>query len=200
MVIFFYFTSIYCIIFLQISWIYGNSTFNLINTFIMAVTIRVWKQEDVENLALYANNVNIWNNMRNYFPHPYGEEQARDWIKKAIEEVPLVNFAIDVDGEAVGGIGLGLNTDIYLYSAEIAYWLAEPYWGKGITSEAVRQMIEYVYYYFDIIRLYAEVFETNKSSMRVLEKNGFYLEGVRRKAVFKNGAFIDDYIWVKLRV
>jgi RimJ/RimL family protein N-acetyltransferase len=60
-------------------------------------------------------------------------------------------------------------------------------------------MIEYVYYYFDIIRLYAEVFETNKSSMRVLEKNGFYLEGVRRKAVFKNGAFIDDYIWVKLR-
>jgi hypothetical protein len=66
----------------------------------MAISIRVWKQEDVENLALYANNVNIWNNMRNYFPHPYGEEEARDWIKKAIEEVPLVNFAIDVDGEA----------------------------------------------------------------------------------------------------
>jgi RimJ/RimL family protein N-acetyltransferase len=139
----------------------------------MAVTIRVWRQEDVENLALYANNVNIWNNMRNYFPHPYGKEQAIDWVKKAMDEVPLVNFAIDLDGEAVGGIGLVLNTDIYLYSAEIAYWLAEPFWGKGITSEAVRQMVEYVYYYFDIVRLYAEVFETNKSSMRVLEKNGF---------------------------
>lgn len=165
----------------------------------MAVTIRVWKEEDVANLALYANNVNIWNNMRNYFPHPYGEEQATEWITKAIAEVPLVNFAIDVDGQAVGGIGLGLNTDIYLYSAEIAYWLAEPYWGQGITSEALRQMVDYVYYYFDIVRLYAEVFENNKSSMRVLEKNGFYLEGVRRKAVFKNGVFIDDFIWVKLR-
>jgi RimJ/RimL family protein N-acetyltransferase len=165
----------------------------------MAVTIRVWKLEDVANLALYANNVHIWNNMRNYFPHPYGEEEATEWINKAIAEMPLLNFAIDVDGQAVGGIGLGLNTDIYLYSAEIAYWLAEPYWGQGITSEAVRQMIEYVYYYFDIVRLYAEVFENNKSSMRVLEKNGFYLEGVRRKAVFKNGVFIDDFIWVRLR-
>jgi RimJ/RimL family protein N-acetyltransferase len=60
-------------------------------------------------------------------------------------------------------------------------------------------MVEYCYYYFDIIRIYAEVFETNKSSMRVLEKNGFYLEGVRRKAVYKNAVLMDDYIWVKLR-
>ena len=84
-------------------------------------------------------------------------------------------------------------------SAEIGYWLAEPFWGQGIATEAVRQLVEYTFYYFDIVRLYAEVFETNKASMRVLEKNGFYLEGVRRKAVFKNGLLMDDFIWVKLR-
>ncbi|MFY0022190.1 GNAT family protein, partial [Acinetobacter baumannii] len=80
-------------------------------------------------------------------------------------------------------------------SAEIGYWLAEPFWGQGIATEAVRQLVEYTFYYFDIVRLYAEVFETNKASMRVLEKNGFYLEGVRRKAVFKNGLLMDDFIW-----
>ncbi|MFX6949463.1 GNAT family protein, partial [Acinetobacter baumannii] len=89
--------------------------------------------------------------------------------------------------QAIGGIGLILNSDVYIMSAEIGYWLAEPFWGQGIATEAVRQLVEYTFYYFDIVRLYAEVFETNKASMRVLEKNGFYLEGVRRKAVFKNG-------------
>ena len=111
----------------------------------------------------------------------------------------MVNFAIDLDGEAVGGIGLILNSDVYIMSAEMGYWIGEEHWGKGVGTEAVRQMAEYTCYYFDIIRLYADVFETNKSSMRVLEKNGFYLEGVRRKAVLKNGVLMDDYIWIKLR-
>jgi RimJ/RimL family protein N-acetyltransferase len=60
-------------------------------------------------------------------------------------------------------------------------------------------MTEYSFYYFDIVRIYAEVFESNKASMRALEKNGYYLEGVRRKSVFKNNVLMDDYIWVKLR-
>ena len=112
---------------------------------------------------------------------------------------PIVNLAIDMDGACIGGIGLILNTDVYAYSAEIGYWLGEPFWNQGIATEAVRQMVEYCFYYFDIIRIYAEVFEINKASMRVLEKIGFYLEGVRRKAVYKNAILMDDYIWVKLR-
>jgi RimJ/RimL family protein N-acetyltransferase len=115
------------------------------------------------------------------------------------EASPIVNLAIDMDGACIGGIGLILNSDVYVYSAEIGYWLGEPFWNQGIATEAVRQMIEYCFYYFDIIRIYAEVFEINKASMRVLEKNGFYLEGVRRKAVYKNAVLMDDYIWVKLR-
>lgn len=165
----------------------------------MQVTIRRWKHEDLSSLVFHANNINVWNNVRNYFPHPYTEENGKAWLDKVVEPEPVINMAIDVDGEAVGGIGLILNGDVYIKSAEIGYWLGESFWGKGVTTEAVRQMTEYVFYYFDLVRLYAEVFENNKASMRVLEKNGFYLEGVRRKAVFKNEKLMDDYIWVKLR-
>jgi RimJ/RimL family protein N-acetyltransferase len=165
----------------------------------MAVIIRQWTENDLESLVFHANNINVWNNLRNYFPNPYTIEAGKVWLEKSIGATPVVNFAIDLDGEAVGGIGLILNSDVYVYSAEIGYWVGETQWGKGIGTEAIRQMVEYTFYYFDIIRLYAEVFETNKSSMRVLEKNGFYLEGVRRKAVFKNEKLMDDYIWIKLR-
>ena len=165
----------------------------------MAVSLRQWLPTDLESLVANANNIQIWNNLRNYFPHPYTAEAGKEWIEKVIDATPIVNLAIDVDGVAVGGIGLILNSDVYVMSAEIGYWLGEAYWGKGIGTEAVRLMVEYAFYYFDIVRLYAEVFETNKASMRILEKNGFYLEGVRRKAVLKNGVLMDDYIWVKLR-
>lgn len=165
----------------------------------MAVVIRPWAETDLENLVAQANNKQVWNNLRNYFPHPYTEESGRKWLETMAAANPVVNFAIDVDGQAVGGIGLILNSDVYIFSAEVGYWIGEDWWGKGIGTEALRQMVEYTFYYFDIVRIYAEVFETNKASMRVLEKNGFYLEGVRRKAVFKNNILMDDYIWVKLR-
>lgn len=165
----------------------------------MAVIIRKWSTEDREALALHANNIQIWNRLRNYFPFPYTLEHADAWIERCnTESIPL-HFAIDLDGNVVGGIGLILNSDVYLKSAEISYWVAEPFWGMGIATEAIRQMTEYCFYYFDIVRLYAEVFENNKASMRALEKNGYYLEGVRRKSVFKNEMLMDDYIWVKLR-
>ncbi len=165
----------------------------------MAVTIRPWAWNDLPNLVLYANNINIWNNLRNYFPHPYTEEVATAWLTSVVDTQPLTNMAIDYNGAAVGGIGIAINPDVYIKSAEISYWIGEPYWGIGIGTEAVRQMTEYTFYYFDIVRLYGEVFESNKASMAVLEKNGYYLEGVRRKAVFKNNVLMDDYIWVKLR-
>ncbi|HRF18615.1 MAG TPA: GNAT family N-acetyltransferase [Chitinophagaceae bacterium] len=165
----------------------------------METVIRQWKNEDLQELVSQANNINVWNNLRNYFPHPYTEEHGKAWLEKVVDALPAINMAIEADGKLAGGIGLILNGDVYIKSAEIGYWLGEQYWGKGIATEAVRQMTEYAFYYFDLVRLYAEVFETNKTSMRVLEKNGYYLEGVRRKAVFKNDVLMDDYIWVKLK-
>ena len=166
----------------------------------MVTVIRALKNDDQQELVSQANNINVWNNLRNYFPHPYTEEHGKAWLEKVVDALPAINMAIDVDGKLAGGIGLILNGDVYIKSAEIGYWVGEQYWGKGIATEAVRQMTEYAFYYFDLVRLYAEVFETNKASMRVLEKNGYYLEGVRRKAVFKNDVLMDDYIWVKLKI
>lgn len=177
-----------------------SNTLEVFNLAVMAASIRLWKQEDLDNLVRYANNFHIWSNLRNYFPHPYTEENGKEWLAKVVDApLPALNFAIDVEGEAVGGIGLILNSDVYVKSAEVGYWLGEPWWGKGITTEALRLITEHAFYYFDLVRLYAEVFETNKASMRVLEKNGYYLEGVRRKAVYKNDVLMDDFIWVKLR-
>jgi RimJ/RimL family protein N-acetyltransferase len=165
----------------------------------MSVLIRKWNVNDIEVLVQIANNINIWNNLRNYFPHPYTMEEAKSWLELVDVEGATLNFAIEFEGVLVGGIGLIPNSDVYVMSAEIGYWIGESYWGKGIATEAIRQIIEYVFYNFDIIRIYAEVFENNKSSMRALEKNGFYLEGVRRKSILKNGILMDDYIWVRLR-
>jgi len=165
----------------------------------MSVLIRKWNVNDIEVLVQIANNINIWNNLRNYFPHPYTMEEAKSWLELVDVEGATLNFAIEFEGVLVGGIGLIPNSDVYVMSAEIGYWIGESYWGKGIATEAIRQITEYVFYNFDIIRIYAEVFENNKPSMRALEKNGFYLEGVRRKSILKNGILMDDYIWVRLR-
>jgi ribosomal-protein-alanine N-acetyltransferase len=162
-------------------------------------TIRPWTSEDLSALVALADNLQIWNGLRNTFPHPYTMSDGEAWLALMAQMTPVVNFAIEYNGELAGGIGLILNRDVYVKSAEIGYWIGEPYWGHGIATEALRQMVTYTFTYFDIVRLYAEVFENNKASMRVLEKNGFYLEGVRRKAVFKNDQLMDDYIWVLLR-
>ena len=126
----------------------------------MPVTIRQWTWDDLDSLVLHANNINIWNNLRNYFPHPYTEQNGEEWLEKVIGVEPFINMAIDLDGAAVGGIGIGLNTDVYIMSAEISYWLGEPFWGLGIATEAIRQMVEYTFYYFDIVRIYAEGLRT----------------------------------------
>jgi [ribosomal protein S5]-alanine N-acetyltransferase len=162
-------------------------------------TIRPWTSDDLSDLVALADNVQIWNRLRNTFPHPYTRADGEAWLLLMQQMTPVVNFAIEYNGTLAGGIGLILNGDVYVRSAEVGYWIGEPYWGLGIATEALRQMVHHSFIYFDIVRLYAEVFENNKASMRVLEKNGFYLEGVRRKAVFKNDQLMDDYIWVLLR-
>ena len=103
-----------------------------------------------------------------------------------------------MDGELAGSIGVTLKDDVYRKTVELGYFIAEEYWGRGIATEAVRQMVSYVQKEFDIVRIYAEVFEYNKASMRALEKNGFYLECIRKRGAFKNNVVLDDHVWVKL--
>ena len=164
----------------------------------MKVRLREWKRSDAEALAKIANNKKIWDNVRDRLPHPYTIKDAKEWLDLAREQKIATTFCIEADGELAGSIGIIIRDDVYRKTVEIGYFVGEEYWGKGIATEAVGQMVDYVKKQFDVVRIFAEVFEYNKASMKVLEKNGFYLECIRKKAVMKNNVILDDYVWVKL--
>ncbi|HKY05442.1 MAG TPA: GNAT family N-acetyltransferase [Blastocatellia bacterium] len=161
--------------------------------------IRSWRESDRESLVAYANNRKVWRNLRDSFPHPYTLTDADGWIAYARAAQPETNFALDVGGEAVGGIGLALKGDVYRRTAEIGYWLGEPFWGRGIATEAVKALTGYAFTTFDLSRIHAGVYEWNHGSMRVLEKAGYVREARLRKSIFKEGRIIDEIIFAVIR-
>ena len=162
--------------------------------------LRPWYPGDEDSLVRHANNRKVWRNLRDAFPHPYTTADAREWIRIANPSSPLANFAIIVEGAAVGGIGLVLKDDVFRRSAEIGYWLGEEFWGRGIVTEAVRSVTEYAFSNFDLCRIFAGVFEWNPGSMRVLEKAGYEFECRTRKSITKDGETIDEFIYAMVRL
>lgn len=162
-------------------------------------TVRSWEWRDRDTLVRHANNRNVWINLRDRFPHPYTASDARYWIENAVGHKPETNFAIDVAGEAAGGIGFDLQTDVGRRSAEIGYWLGEEFWGRGIATEALIVVTEYAFSNYDVCRLYAHVFAWNPASARVLEKAGYEYEGRLRKSVTKDGQTIDQLMYAMIR-
>ena len=159
------------------------------------IILRPFQPEDAERVALLCNNKQIFDSLRDYFPHPYSLQDARDFIKGCQARNPVLNFAITASQEVVGAIGVIPQTDVYTGTAEIGYWLGEPFWGKGIMTEAVRQMVSYGWETLSLRRIFTGVFDFNKASMRVLEKAGFELEGICKKSVLKNGVIRDEYMY-----
>jgi RimJ/RimL family protein N-acetyltransferase len=154
-------------------------------------TLREWRVGDEPSLAHYANNRNVARALRDQFPQPYTMADAADWIQRNLAAVPQTQFAIEVGGAAVGGIGLILQPDVFRTSSEIGYWLGEEFWGRGIMTEAVKAVTAYGFASFDLTHIYAGVFESNPASARVLEKAGFALEGRLRQHVAKDGVAMD---------
>lgn len=151
--------------------------------------LREWRAEDAKAVAEVANNANIAAKLRNVFPNPYTLEDAEWYVNDCIAkgEDGQITRAIVADGKAVGSIGIFVQSDVYEKSGELGYWLAEDYWGKGIMSEAAKQICREAFEKFDLNRIYAEPFADNIGSRRVLEKAGFTCEGTMRNSVFKNG-------------
>jgi [ribosomal protein S5]-alanine N-acetyltransferase len=154
---------------------------------------------DAYELASSLNNKNIWNNLRDYIPYPYTTSDARDYIALQQGISPVQHFAIEYNKAIAGGCGIIVRGDVYRKTAEIGYWIAEAHWGKGIATAAVKWLTDYAFANFDIVRLQAEVFEHNKASMKVLEKNGYMLEAIHQKAVIKNGVLMSEHLWVCLK-
>ena len=165
---------------------------------ISSVHIRPWKPEDAGILSAVCNNKNIWLSVRDSFPFPYTIADAIQWIGFNLSKKPQENFAITYKGHLAGSIGVIIKEDIYRKTIEIGYFVGESFWAKGIATQAVGLLLQYIQQNFDVVRIYAEVFENNIASMKVLERNGFYLEGVRKKAVVKNNMIMDTWVWVKL--
>jgi RimJ/RimL family protein N-acetyltransferase len=161
--------------------------------------IRDWREEDAAGIARYANNRDISKNLRDGFPFPYGLTDAEEFLASVQKQDPRTFFALASDSEVIGGIGLGLGEDVHRYTAEMGFWLAEPYWGKGIMTEAVRKFRDYSFEHFDLQRIYAEPYETNPASARVLEKAGFELEGIMRANVNKEGKVLDQLMYARVR-
>jgi RimJ/RimL family protein N-acetyltransferase len=137
--------------------------------------------------------------MRDLFPSPYSIDDAHRFIARATGPVPGLLLAIEIQGEAAGGIGIQPLDDVHHGTAEIGYWLAEPFWGKGIVTDAVRVLVPVAFEQTDIIRVQAGIFSGNPASMRVLEKCGFSREAVHRNAITKHGRVMDEVIYVRFR-
>jgi len=157
--------------------------------------VREWMRGDEPSLVRHANNRKVWRNLRDSFPHPYMMSDATRWIDRATRALRGTVFAICVDGFAVGAIGLTRRDDVNRHSAEIGYWLGEEFWNQGIATQAVRTVTAYGFEALSLYRIFAEVFEWNRASMRVLEKAGYQAEGRLRKNAVKDGKLIDQILY-----
>lgn len=159
----------------------------------MKCRIRKWKLSDAKDLAAALSNKKVQDNLRDGLPYPYTVQDGKEFISAMLsaDENETFAFAIMVDDKVVGSIGIFRQGNIHSQTAELGYYIAEEYWGKGIMTEAVKQICEYVFDNSDIIRIYAEPFAYNIASCRVLEKVGFQYEGTLRSNAVKNGKVID---------
>jgi ribosomal-protein-alanine N-acetyltransferase len=120
---------------------------------------------------------------------------GKAFIEYATKDDPIHIFAIEVNQEAVGGIGIHPQSDIFIKNAEIGYWLGEPFWGHGIVSKAIKQIIQFGFSTFEIERIFARPYGTNFASQKILEKNNFLLEGRYNNILYKNGEYLDELIY-----
>lgn len=157
------------------------------------IILREFHPADNTAIAELCNNKKIWNNLRDFIPHPYKTEDADYFIEFCRSEMPQHTFLIEYNGCVAGSIGLVQQEDIYKHSAELGYWIGEPYWGKGIATKAVKLIVGYGFGELGLTRIFSSVFDHNKASQKVLEKNGFTLECISRKSVIKNNILLDEY-------
>ena len=167
----------------------------------MNCKIRRWELSDARDLATALSNKKTQDNLRDGLPYPYTEQDGQEFISAmlAANENDTFAFAITVNGKVIGSIGAFRQGNIHRQTAELGYYIAEEYWGKGIMTEAVKQLCDYVFSNTDIIRIYAEPFAYNIGSCRVLEKAGFQYEGTLRSNALKNGNVFDMKMYSKLK-
>ena len=158
-------------------------------------TLRPFNASDSKSIAYHANNRLVWQNLKDRFPFPYNEADAIQFIQMVSNSQPVTDFAIDVNGEAIGAAGIIIKDDIFRGNGEIGYWIGHEYWGKGIGTTVVSELLRMALNEHKLYRVYAQVFEKNIASSRVLEKNGFIKEAILANAIVKDGSRMNLYVY-----
>jgi ribosomal-protein-alanine N-acetyltransferase len=157
--------------------------------------IRSWRHSDASSIARLANDRDIWLNLRDIFPHPYTREDAEEYLAVVTNRDPETSVAIEVDGSAVGNVGMKLGTDVERANAEIGYWLGREYWGRGIVSEALALLTAHAFATLPLNRIYALPFVRNAASCRVLEKAGYQKQARLRSSSIKDDVVLDQWLY-----
>jgi len=165
------------------------------------IMLREWKTEDAPDLTAAINNKKVLDNLRDGIPYPYTEKDASEFIAATLSAEKGTQYAYTIcyGDKVIGSIGVFRKDNVHRYTAEIGYYIGEPYWSKGIMTEAVRQMCAYVFENTNIVRIFAEPYAYNDASCRVLEKAGFQFEGVLRQNAVKNGQSVDMKMYAIIR-
>jgi ribosomal-protein-alanine N-acetyltransferase len=161
----------------------------------MEFTLRPFTLNDLDSLVENANDIEIAKFMTDAFPHPYTKEKGISFIEFANKNSPPSILAIDVNGKAIGGVGIHLQSDVLRKNAELGYWVGQKYWGHKIATRVVISVTDDAFHKYDLNRIYAKAFGKNLASQRVLEKTGFTLEAKIRDGIFKNGEYQDELIY-----
>ncbi len=162
-------------------------------------TIRPWRLDDAESIVRHANNRKVWIALRDFFPHPYAIEDAHTFLKSVVNSEPITLFCVEVNGAAVGGIGIVIGADVHRQTAEMGYWLGQEFWGCGIMTEAVAAFTDFCFEEFQLRRIYAEPFANNPASARVLEKASFAFEGRLKNNVLKDGNLLYSLLYARTK-
>jgi RimJ/RimL family protein N-acetyltransferase len=158
-------------------------------------TIRPWASTDAESLHRHANNRHVSMQLRDRFPFPYELQHARAFLAWIAQQPSPTVWAIEVNQEAAGGIGLELHSDVERVSAEIGYWLGESLWGRGIVTEALTAVTKAAFERYELTRIYAVPFADHEASVRVLEKAGYLREGRMKHSAIKDGKIRDQFLY-----
>ena len=161
--------------------------------------LREWRSTDLDALVSEANNRAVWRNLTDDFPHPYFRTDGEWWISACREQRPPRDLVISVGDDLAGVCGMTPGEGVTKHVGLVGYWIGERHWGRGVATAALKAFLDYAWDTFPVTRLEARVFAWNPASARVLEKNGFSLEGVRRNAIRKDGQTVDELVFGLLR-
>lgn len=158
--------------------------------------VRAWRHADRASLLRHADNPNVARYLSTRFPHPYTPADADAWFGFLDAQAEPTAFAIEVDGDAVGGIGLRASDEPeFAHSAELGYWLGEAYWRRGIVTSAVAAFVPFAMARWDLARLTSYANPRNAGSVHLLENAGFVREGLIRARAIRDGIAHDHVVF-----